>query len=218
MADGTATPSTAVVDGSSSPSDVKRPADEAARAKEADRAKRRRLLEKLKGAKDADELRKLMGKYAGGAKLEGADADLDQVLAAGPAEPLEPGQRPGWPKPSEVDEIETMLRDGLKSTGDFGVFVVGKAMNPRTPEAIIATAVATCLKEEPGEQLARAWAPLVALYAPKVLLTPHAQAVLGTAKGVAMIVASVQATMDLEIERLQAERKAQADKTVEPAK
>lgn len=148
--------------------------DQLRRAAEADRAKKRRLLEKLKQAKTSTEALELMKKLGGGADPDAPATAVDQVKP----EKLEPGQKPGWPKPSEVAVIEPFLADAFQETGS--ALTVGAALIEDQDMALLVRAMGTVLSGEGGAKLASKWAPLVALYAPAFLGTPHFAAIAGT--------------------------------------
>lgn len=208
MADGTVT-TPAELAPSDAELEAKKPADEAARAKEADRARRRRVMDKLKSAKSEDELRKLMQKYSGVAGLDESEASLT------PAAPLEPGQRPGWPAPSKVQQVEAMLKDAIAGTAEVAEsLVTGFAGDPAQNEgALIGVTIAACFKKHaaPGERLAEAWAPLVALYAPAWMETPGFAAAIGTMQVGGLVLASVKATLEQRAEQLEAQLKAKRE-------
>lgn len=168
--------------------DAQPAAENPALEKEADRARRRRLQEKLKGAKTTKDLKKLMREL-------GADgeADAEEKLASGVvAKPLEPGQKPGWPPPSSIAFVEPMLVDALRDSGAaLRGFVTS---DDATGDAL--RAVCECMSGEPGEKLAKAWAPLVALYMPSIMMSPYAPAVIGTAGFALTVTAAVNNALD----------------------
>ena len=155
---------------------VKPAADVDRRAKEAARAKRRRLEAKLKdGAKDA--------------KTEAAlKKDAEEKAPEKEKEKLEPGQLPGWPAPSTVAQVLPLLEVSFKKSGGI---LAGVTSQDTAGDWM--RGAGKVLQGDGGKQLAEAWAPVLAIYLPHFLTTPHGQAVVATSLVVAAVVQAAQA-------------------------
>jgi hypothetical protein len=150
------------------------------------RAAMNRLIGKVKAEKDeakrAQLLEEALAKMGRPRTLESpppATAPAPPPLA----EPLEPGQRPGWPKPSVVARFEPLLLDVLVQVRSMldgtvpGMLLAPRSGQARDQESGVLREVVV----DPCAELARAWAPVAAQYIPEEATTPLATALVVTA-------------------------------------
>lgn len=165
--------------------------ENARREKEAQRARVRRLTDKLKATKSEGELKALMRKMALGEEEAETVAKLE-----GGAQVLEPGQKPGWPPPSEILQWEATLGETLATAGELVGPLVAAAVShgylepsaQRVSDAVCAVMGQVqgdgqdkrAVPGPAGERLAKAWAPIAAKYAPAILVSPWWGAAFGT--------------------------------------
>jgi hypothetical protein len=152
------------------------------------RAAMNRLIGKVKAEKDeakrAQLLEEALAKMGRPRTLEPPPPATPPAPAPPPlAEPLEPGQRPGWPKPSVVARFEPLLLDVLAQVRSMldgtvpGMLLAPRSGQARDQESGVLREVVV----DPCAELARAWAPVAAQYIPEEATTPLATAVVVTA-------------------------------------
>lgn len=170
----------------------RRPLDPEARDALNRRQATNRLLTRVKAAKDDEKraqlLEEALAKMGRPRTLRedpppATPAPASSAAAPAPAEPLEPGQRPGWPKPSVVARFEPVLLDAFGQLRTMlGGTIPGALLEPRTGKARDQkTGELVDVTVDPCAALAQAWAPVAAQYIPEDATTPLATALVVTA-------------------------------------
>ncbi|MFZ5469464.1 MAG: hypothetical protein ACOZIN_08510 [Myxococcota bacterium] len=146
---------------------VRKPLDEEARRRRAERDRARRLLARLKDAENEEELRakaaELLGAPVAAPESPSVESAPHQAAPAIPT--MEPGQRPGWPPPSLVAEfspVALQLWDGAR-----------RVLPARYASALEARTI-NGQEVRPVELLAHGTAPVLAKWVPEVATTPEA--------------------------------------------
>lgn len=177
----------------------------------AEKAKQRRMLKKLKEAKSNDEMIRMLT----GATSEEPEEKRTKKAAA-PAEELEPGQKKGWPKPSEIASFEGALKSVFALAGSgagAAVAIMDGAGQLKTQEErLLAVAVSTgiqkSLEGSAGDKLAEAWAPIAAKYLPDFFTSPWFPAVIGTAAAGNEIRKAINEEMNRAVDEIERRQRA----------
>jgi hypothetical protein len=161
----------------------KKPVDEKKRTRDRLAARLRRQAQAVKSAKSVEELQALEASLgAAGEAPKGAN----DLVKAPVAEVLEPGQLPGWPKPSEVDAqrpVALMLWGQAEQM--LGATRYAECFKPQAAAFEVQDGKPVITKwQDPKATLADASAPLLAQWMGKVSAISPATAALVAVAGV----------------------------------
>jgi hypothetical protein len=146
------------------------------------RAAVRRTLAKLQDADDTDELFSRLESLRGGGEAPKREPEPTQP-ATSPVEPtetLEPGQRPGWPPPSQVAEFYPLAAD-LWSRVAERTKGTRFSLEPRKVLFEDLDGTRNELEVRPLDTLAAGTAPVLAQRVPEVATSPEAGLVIAVA-------------------------------------